>query len=81
MPSRILLITDFCITLFFAAVATAQTGRLLNSRRYTPSNYYPAPLTRTPRLSLRQMDEIYGPSILVRSQRKSAETASVVQPR
>lgn len=84
MPSRILLITLFCITLCFTAVATAQNGRFRNDRRYTPSNYYPAPVTRTPRLSAEQMDRIYGPSILVRGQQKAVEVTSssfVVQPR
>jgi hypothetical protein len=83
MPSRILLITIFCITLCFAAVATAQNGRFRNNRRYTPSTYYPAPTARAPRLSAAQMDRIYGPSILVRSGQKKPEQTStfVVQPR
>ena len=89
MQPRILLITVFCITPCFTSVATAQNGRLLNSRRQTPynyayqSNYYPVHVTRYPRLSPRQMDQIYGPSILVRTQRKSSDAsqAPVLQPR
>ncbi|MGB1815546.1 MAG: hypothetical protein ACPHJ3_09315 [Rubripirellula sp.] len=83
MPSRILLITVFCITLCFAAVATAQEGRFFSNRRYTPPNYFPATRTRTQRLSIEQMDRIYGPSILIRTQQQASDpkSAFVVQPR
>ena len=83
MPSRFLLIIVFCISLCFAAIASGQNGRFRNSRRYTPSNYFAAPPARAVRLSSEQMDRIYGPSILVRSQRKPAQPASsfVIQPR
>lgn len=66
MPTRILLITVFCIALCFTAVATAQNRRFLNSRHYTPSNYFPANVARAPYFTPEQMDRIYGPSILVR---------------
>ncbi|MGI9469798.1 MAG: hypothetical protein ACR2OA_21930 [Rubripirellula sp.] len=83
MPSRILLITVFCITLCFAAVASAQNGRFLSNRRYSPSTFYSTPVARNPRLSAEQMDRIYGPSILVTKQLKPTEATPsfVVQPR
>jgi hypothetical protein len=83
MPSRCLPIIVFCISLCFSAIASGQNGRFRNSRRYAPSNYFAAPPARAIRLSSEQMDRIYGPSILVRSQRKPEQPASsfVVQPR
>lgn len=83
MPSRFILIIICCITLCFTAVATAQNGRFPNSRRYIPSQYYPGYFRRAPRLSVEQMNRIYGPSILVPTKQKTdaATQPVVVQPR
>lgn len=83
MPLRFLIVTAMCISLCFAAIASAQNGRFFNSRRYVPSNPYSAPIRQAPRLTEEQLNRIYGPSILVRNKKKSAQPATsfVVQPR
>ena len=83
MPSRFLLIIVFCISLCVAAIASAQNGRF-RSRRYSPPNYFAAPVARGPQLTSEQMDRIYGPSILVRRHQKQPGPPAksfVVQPR